>query len=222
MAPRFLVRSRSNALLQDRAATFLQTHSRYSEIVIIAPTRPAANELALTAFDQGSQGIHALTLRQLAANLAAHPMGRRALAPISRLGIEALAARIVHTAHRANKLPYFSPVALTPGFPRAVARTIAELRLNQVSAADLGPAGAPGADLAHLLDAIRAGTGTEIPCRLANASPTRDRRSAAPPSPFPGVTPCVARSRHRLTSSRKAIGRSRRKISGSVCHCHHR
>ena len=60
-------------------------------------------------------------------------MGRLALAPISRLGIEALAARIVHTAATAKALPYFAPVAQTPGFARALAKTITELRLQNVA-----------------------------------------------------------------------------------------
>jgi CRISPR/Cas system-associated exonuclease Cas4 (RecB family) len=69
-------------------------------------------------------------------------MGRLALAPISRLGIEAIAARIVHAAATAQRLPYFAPVAQTPGFARALAKTLTELRLHN--------AGPPG-DLAHLL-----------------------------------------------------------------------
>ncbi|HEX6896748.1 MAG TPA: hypothetical protein VF146_15815, partial [Bryobacteraceae bacterium] len=120
-------------------------------MVVLGPTRAAATELALAAFDPGCQGIHALTLTQLAAQLAAQPLGRNSLAPISRLGIVALAARVVHTAYRANQLAYFAPVALTPGFGRAAAKTIAELRLNDVTASDLASAGAPGADLAQLL-----------------------------------------------------------------------
>jgi CRISPR/Cas system-associated exonuclease Cas4 (RecB family) len=78
-------------------------------------------------------------------------MGRRSLAPISRLGIEAIATRIVNAAHRAKKLGYFSPVAQTPGFPRALAHTIAELRLQSIPARDLLSTGAPGQDLAHLM-----------------------------------------------------------------------
>lgn len=138
-------------MLLERAGAFLRDHAGNSEILALGPTRAAANELALATFEQGCQGVHALTLTQLAANLAAQPMGRRSLAPISRLGIEALAARVVHAAQRANKLSYFSPVALTPGFPRAVAKTITELRLNNLGAQELHTAGAPGADLAHLL-----------------------------------------------------------------------
>ena len=151
MAQRSLVISRSSSSLLDRAAAFLHTHARNSEVLILAPTRSAANELVLTAFSQGCQGIHALTITQLAAQLASSAMGRDSLAPISRLGIEALAARIVHTAHSKNELPYFSAVALTPGFPRALAKTLAELRLNHVTSRKLENAGAPGADLARLL-----------------------------------------------------------------------
>jgi CRISPR/Cas system-associated exonuclease Cas4 (RecB family) len=143
LAPRTLVHSRSNATLLDRAGAFLGAKEPNGEILVIAPTRAAANELAIRAFPSGCQGVHALTLTQLAANLAAQPMGRLALAPISRLGIEALAARIVHVATTANDLPYFSPVAQTPGFARALAKTITELRLQNAIP--------PTRDLAHLL-----------------------------------------------------------------------
>ena len=149
--PRSFVRSRSNSKLLERAAAFLASHAGRSEVLILAPTRAAANELAIGAFDQGSPGVHALTLIQLAANLAAQPMGQRGLAPISRLGIEAIATRIVHAALRAKGLRYFSPVAETPGFPRALAKTISELRLQGIAAGDLAPTGAPGEDLALLM-----------------------------------------------------------------------
>ncbi len=142
MVPRALVHSRSNATLLHRAAAFLASKPDYAEILVVAPTRAAANELAIHAFPSGSQGVHALTLTQLAAHLAVQPMGRLSLAPISRLGIEALAARIVHAAATAHGLPYFAPVAQTPGFARALARTITELRLENVT---------PSGDLAHLV-----------------------------------------------------------------------
>src|SRR5689334_4661996 len=106
-------------------------------MLILAPTRAAASELALAAFPSGCQGVHASTLLQIASQLAAPPMGKAGLAPISRLGLEALAARIVHAAHRDNKLHYFAPVATTPGFARAAAKTIAELRLEGIEPRDL-------------------------------------------------------------------------------------
>jgi len=111
VAPRSLVHSRSNFKLIERAGNFLSKYAQTSEVLLIASTRAAANELVVSAFPEGSQGIHAMTLVQLAANVASQPMGRASLAPISRLGIEAIAARIVHAAHRAEKLHYFAPVA---------------------------------------------------------------------------------------------------------------
>ncbi len=152
MISRTLVQSRSNAKLLERAAAFLATQARDSDIVVLAPTRAAANELALAAFPDGCQGVHALTLTQFAANLAAQPMGQRSLAPISRLGIEALAARVVHAAQESESLHYFSPVAQTPGFARALARTITELRLQSVSAEQLAAVSESGRDLAQLLN----------------------------------------------------------------------
>lgn len=151
MALRALVRSRSNATLLRRAAIFLADIPAHSEIIVVAPTRAAANELAIRTFPSGCQGVHALTLTQLAANFATQAMGRLALAPISRLGIEALAARIVHSAATAKQLAYFAPVAQTPGFARALARTIAELRMQNVAPCNLAETGPPGRDLAHLL-----------------------------------------------------------------------
>lgn len=142
MAPRSLVQSRSNVTLLGHASEFLTQQSADTEVLIIAPTRAAANELAAHAFQPGCQGVHTLTLTQLAAQLAAQPMGRQAIAPISRLGIEALAARIVHAAASAKRLQYFTPVAQMPGFARALAKTLTELRLQDAT---------PEGDLAHLL-----------------------------------------------------------------------
>ena len=151
MARRALICSRSNARLLDHAAAFLSDTARRSEVLVIGPTRAAADELALVAFDRGCQGIHALTLTQLAAHLAARPLAEAKLAPISQLGMEALANRIVYAARQANQLDYFAPVSQTPGFPRAVAKTIAELRLERVQTSELVATGAPGSDLAGLI-----------------------------------------------------------------------
>jgi ATP-dependent helicase/nuclease subunit B len=151
VAARSVVHSRANSKLIERASQFLSNHVQNSEVLLIATTRAAAHELAISVLPQGSQGIHAMTLIQIAATLASQPMGRASLAPISRLGMEAIAARIVHSANRAEKLKYFGPVAETPGFPRAVARSIIELRLEGIRSEDLAATGAPGTDLALLM-----------------------------------------------------------------------
>jgi len=151
VARRALIRSRSNARILEHVAAFISENLGPREILVLAPTRAAAHELALTAFERGCQGIHALTITQLAAHLAARSLAEAKLAPISQLGTEALANRIVHAARQANELNYFAPVAQTPGFPRAAAKTIAELRLEGVNVNDLAAAGRPGADLARMM-----------------------------------------------------------------------
>ncbi len=152
MAPRALIHSRSNFRLLERAAEFLTDNSKISEILVLAPTRAAASELALAVFERGCQGIHSLTITQLAVNLGASTLAQAKLAPISQLGAEALANRIVHGATQAKELKYFAPVAQTPGFPRAVAKTISELRLEGVDMRDLAGTGPPGSDLARLME----------------------------------------------------------------------
>src|SRR6185369_14948757 len=50
---------------------------------------------------------------------------------------------------------YLDPVAVFPGFPRALASTFEELRLNAVPLEDLRACGQSGADLALLLAAYQ-------------------------------------------------------------------
>lgn len=104
----------------------------------------------------GSAGVHRVTLVQAAAELARAAMSERGLAPLSSLGREAVAARIAQKAQEYRELSYFHPVAALPGFARALAGTIVELRLAGVAAGELASAGAPGADLARLLERYQA------------------------------------------------------------------
>ena len=96
-----------------------------------------------------SAGAHRVTLIQAAAELARPAMAERGLAPLSPLGREAVAARVAQAARA--ELTYFHPVAGLPGFARALARTIVELRLAGARMERLESAGPPGADLARLL-----------------------------------------------------------------------
>jgi CRISPR/Cas system-associated exonuclease Cas4 (RecB family) len=119
------------------------------EVLVLAPTRAAADEFARAACDGGRLGLHRTTLGQLAVELAAPAIAERGLAPVSQLGMEAVAARVVDRLRREGRLAYFEPVAEMPGFARSLAATVAELRAEGV-AADLAAAGLPGADLARL------------------------------------------------------------------------
>ncbi|MBM3739629.1 MAG: Dna2/Cas4 domain-containing protein [Acidobacteria bacterium] len=146
---RELILVRSSRELLDSAAEFLAAH-RTAEVLVLAPARTAADEIVRNAPGAGSLGIHRLTLPQLAASLASAALGERKLAPMTQLGIEALASRVIHLVRRSGELHYFAPVAQMPGFPRALASTIAELRMEQVDLATLARSGAAGADLARL------------------------------------------------------------------------
>jgi hypothetical protein len=122
---------------------------KYDQILVLGATRAAADELAFRI--GAAAGVHRLTLLQLAADLARPAMADRQLAPLSGLGVEALAARVIHAAREAGELNYFRPVAALPGFARALARTLGELRLASVAADSLRESGKPGADLSRLL-----------------------------------------------------------------------
>ena len=128
------------------------------EILIVAPARGAADELLRRACPAGGGlfGAHRLTLRQLAADLATRSLAERGLAPVSVLGTEALAARAISIRAGAGELDYFAPVADAPGFARALASTLRELRAGAVDAASLAATGPPGADLARLLETFTA------------------------------------------------------------------
>jgi ATP-dependent helicase/nuclease subunit B len=97
-----------------------------------------------------------VTLVQAAVELARSAMADRGLAPLSALGREAVAARITQNALAQGQLAYFHPVAALPGFARALARTLEELRLARVSPTVLASTGKPTGDLATLLDRYQA------------------------------------------------------------------
>ncbi len=151
-----LVKSRANGWLLDAAADFL---AKCAEAVLIAVTHSAGEDAvhrALKISGQGSLGIHRLSLVQFASDLARPAMARLGLAPLTSLGMEALAARVTGASLKEKKLAYFEPVAALPGFARALARTLADLRLNRTDRAALDRSGAPGADLSILLASYEA------------------------------------------------------------------
>src|SRR5580658_415035 len=133
MPPCRLVRSASNGRLLGAARCFLQ---QYPEAIAIVPGRLAGELLA--AGGAGMAGVRRSTVVQLAASLARPAMAERGLAPLSSLGLEALAARVAHEARQDGALKYFNPVAGTPGFAAALAKTLSELRLAGIVAEELG------------------------------------------------------------------------------------
>ena len=116
------------------AQRFLDGLPPLTEAVLAAPTREAADDLArdLTRRRGAIFGLHRFGFWQLVGRLAAFELARQGLAPATRLGNEALAARATFDASSAGALAYFGPVARCRGFAGTLAATIADLRLARV------------------------------------------------------------------------------------------
>jgi CRISPR/Cas system-associated exonuclease Cas4 (RecB family) len=151
--PFSIVESASAAIRLDRAATFLGSFPPHQPITIVASTRGAADDLArrVTALRGATFGLSRFSLTQLAARIAATRLAGEGIAPSTSLGVEAVASRVAFDAAEAGTLDYFGLVARTPGFPRALARTLADLRLAGLDSSTLTRAGRAGHDLAVLV-----------------------------------------------------------------------
>jgi len=127
------------------ARGWLENRAAAEEVLIIGATPDAANELARkVAKEKGAAfGWHRLTLPQLAFAVAAPILAARGLTPLSRIGAGALVARLVHRMNAEGRLSHYRSVVTTPGFPRAIAGVITELRLARISL-DVVGACAPG------------------------------------------------------------------------------
>lgn len=117
-------------------------------VTVVAAGRAAGDELVRELLSEGSGArVQRTTPAQLAAALATARLAATGRAPVSGLGMEALAHRAVAAAREAGELGYFAPVATAPGLPRALARTFTELRLQNVDPQRLAGVGPAGDDL---------------------------------------------------------------------------
>ena len=137
----------------SRAREFVRAVAPGTRVLIIGASRGAADDLArdVATLVPATFGIQRLSLTQLAARGAMLTLAGRGVAPSSWLGAEAVAARAVFDARHAASLAYFEPVASTPGFPRALARTVQELRQARVDVRAVGGLPLAGRDLSDLL-----------------------------------------------------------------------
>ncbi|HEY6270447.1 MAG TPA: hypothetical protein VIX19_00460 [Terriglobales bacterium] len=133
------------------ARAFLGQLSPAAEALLIGASRDAVDHLVWSGPAQATFGLQRLSLLQLAARLATAEFARHGLAHSTSLGAEAVAARAAFEALERGALPYFRPVAGCPGFPRALATTLAELRLAGIEADALACLSSTGPDLAELL-----------------------------------------------------------------------
>jgi ATP-dependent helicase/nuclease subunit B len=137
-----------------RAADEVRACPPGSRVLIVGASRGAADDLArvVAAKLPATFGVRRLSITQLAARTAIVSLAAEGATPSTWLGAEAVAARAVFDATRDGSLRYFEPVASTPGFPRALARTLQELRLAGISGRVLAPLSVAGPDVADLLD----------------------------------------------------------------------
>src|SRR5262245_31731387 len=151
--PFSIVESSSAARRLDRGSEFLHRFPAHQPITIVAATRGAADDLArrVAARRGATIGLTRVSLTQLAARVAASRLAGEGIAPTTALGVEAVASRVAFDAAEDAALDYFGAVARTPGFPRALARTLTDVRLADMPAATLAAAGRAGHDLAELV-----------------------------------------------------------------------
>src|SRR5687768_3445532 len=162
--PFAIVESASAAVRLARASAFLERFPAHQPITVVAATRGAADDLARrVASRRGATiGISRFSLTQLAARVAATRLAGAGIAPSTLLGVEAVASRVAFDASEDGSLDYFGVVARSPGFPRALARTLVDVRLAGLTAATLTRAGRAGHDLAALV--------AQAEAELANAA----------------------------------------------------
>lgn len=134
-----LLRASRATLRIDRATSWLASQGAGAEVLIIAANADAAADLlrAAAATRGAAFGWHRATLARLASQLATPRLAERRLAPLGSLAADALAARVLHGLRTRDALGRFTAVADGPGLARAVARTLAELRMARIAPATL-------------------------------------------------------------------------------------
>jgi ATP-dependent helicase/nuclease subunit B len=125
----------TSIVVPSAAARLAAARSRLLEIdppiLVVAATRAAADEFAFSiATEKGATfGITRSSLAELVAKLAVPALSRKGLTPSAPLSDEAVSARVADDQLKHDALRYFTPVADMPGFPRALSRTLSELRM---------------------------------------------------------------------------------------------
>ena len=134
------------------AHRFLDTLSPATEALLVGASRDAVDDFAreLSARRGATFGLHRFSLRQLAARVASTRLAQRGLAPATRLGAEAVAARAAFEELEQGTLGCLAPIARLRSFGRTLASTLEDVRLGGVSPERLDVCGAVGADVGLL------------------------------------------------------------------------
>jgi RecB family exonuclease len=135
------------------ARAWLEAQPPAREVLVIASVKEAADDLVRAfAVSRGAMlGVHRLTLNRLVGLLAAEDLAEADLAPADGLAAEAVAARAVFRLAPSGALKHFESVLNLPGFSRALARTLIELRWNDIAVDKLRALGGAGEAIAAAL-----------------------------------------------------------------------
>lgn len=147
----------------DTAREWLAELPQSSEAIVVTANAEAGNDLvrSIAAARGAIAGLHRLTLNRLIRLLAADRMAAEGLEVAAGLGAQAIATRTVFRLSPSGALKHFDPIKDLPGFSRALARTLAELRANSIGESQLRALGPAGEALAALL--------AQFECELAEA-----------------------------------------------------
>ncbi len=126
----------------ERARRWLVERAPAEELLVVGASAEAASELlrSATLRSEGgaSFGWHRATPGRLAAELARTALIELERVPVSRLGVEAVVARVVHERAREGLLGRYAAVWDKPGFATALAAVLEDLRLATVASEALG------------------------------------------------------------------------------------
>lgn len=144
----------SAAARRERARALVDNLSSTTPILLLSKEQESADHfLREAAFERGSLfGVHRTTLDALAYRLALPLLAKRGMVSHSRLGQEAVTARVIHQSARENRLGALASVAEGPGLVRALTSTIHECRLHDVSPDALAALGSASAVLGFLTE----------------------------------------------------------------------
>ena len=137
--PQKLVYASASASLRvERGVEFLVALGSQAPAIVLGASLDASAQVTRLAAlrTAGGFGWHRFTVGRLAFTWAGQELGERGLTPVGRLPLEAIAARIVHRLG-ARGLGRFGAIADRPGLPRALARTLDELRMAGLRSASV-------------------------------------------------------------------------------------
>ena len=134
------------------AAQFVASFTPSTELLLVGASREAVDDFAreLSSQQRATLGIHRFSLTELASRLAAMELARLGVAPATRLGAEAVAARGAFETLQRGSLRRLEALVACRGFARTLTDTVSDLRLGGIAPAALAQLGRPGQDLGEL------------------------------------------------------------------------